>query len=229
MIKGVIWDVDGTLLDSMLVWKTATEQYLSQFGYDLTEKAYVDMFTMSLEESSRYLKETYGLSDSPEEIQRKFLSEIASFYRFDVQAKAGVPAFLEYLKQKNIPMAIATAGDRTLLIAALERLGLLSYFSYIVTCSDFHTDKNSPLIYRQAAKHLGTEPDETMVMEDTLYAIKTAKKAGFYVVAVADAASSEDEKRIRETADVYLADLTQAAFLLEKSDGEGTMPQGESK
>lgn len=208
MIQGAIFDADGTLLDSMQIWKEAGARYLQQFGIELSDEAYKKMFTMSLEESAVFLKEHYGLQDSPDKIKRDVLKNIEDFYRFEVSAKPGVHSFLCKMKKENIPMAIATSGDRALLESALERLNIRHYFKEIFTCTELLTSKKEPFIYYEAAKHLGTQPQKTVVFEDVLYAIETAKKAGFITAAVSDTQSDGEAAQIRLQADYYIADFS---------------------
>ena len=204
MIRGAIFDADGTLLDSMPIWADAGARYLTGLGVRPEPGLGEKLAACSLEEGAAYLKERYGLARSSEEIRQGILTVISDFYRRDVQPKPGVAPFLRGLRKKRIPMAIATTGDEALLAAALERLQLREYFLKIVTCSALGVTKRQPDVYLAAAAALGTRPVETMVFEDTCFAIETAKTAGFYTVAVEDAASHADRARIRTIADCYL-------------------------
>ena len=204
MIRGAIFDADGTLLDSMPIWADAGARYLTGLGICPEPGLGQKLFSCSLEEGAAYLKAHYGLLQSPEEIRQGVLSVISGFYRREVQPKPGVELFLRGLREKNIPMAIATTGDEALLTAALERLHLREYFLKLVTCSALGVTKRQPDVYLAAAAALGTRPAETLVFEDTFFAIQTAKEAGFHTVAVEDAASCADRARIRMIADCYL-------------------------
>lgn len=204
MIRGAIFDADGTLLDSMPIWADAGARYLTSLGIRPEPELGEKLFSCSLEEGVVYLKERYGLPQPLEAIRRGVLAVISDFYCWEVQPKPGVEPFLQGLREKKIPMAIATTGDEALLTAALERLHLREYFLKIVTCSALGVTKRQPDVYLAAAAALGTRPAETMVFEDTCFAIETAKTAGFYTVAVEDAASRADRARIRTIADCYL-------------------------
>lgn len=208
MIKGVVFDADGTLLDSMHIWDELGERYLRSLGKTPEDGLYKILFPMTLEESSVYLKEKYGLTESTEEIKSGVLGIIDSFYRNEVQLKAGVREFLEYLSEKNIPAVIATTSDKTQLQAAFTRLGVIGYFRDIITCSELKTNKREPYIYLKATQLLATEINETAVFEDVLYAVKTAKTAGFFTVGVEDTASISDRDEIIKTADLFIGDFT---------------------
>ena len=204
MVKSAIFDADGTLLDSMQIWEDAGEKYLRQLGIQPEADLGKLLYPMSLEESSSYMKEKYSLSETPEEIRAGVLSVIFDFYRYDVQLKPGVKDFLEQLQNKNIPMVIATTGDKDLLEAALKRLGILDCFERIFTCSEFLTTKRESLIYEKAITYLHIEPEETYVFEDVLNALVSAKKAGCKTIAIEEETSKEDKEAIIETADMYL-------------------------
>lgn len=112
------------------------------------------------------------------------------------------------MKEKNIPMAAATASDKEHIKAAFERLGLDGYFKRIFTCSEVGAGKRQPLIYERAAEYLGAKPEEILVFEDALYALTTAKNAGFHTAGVYDRFSENEQEAIRRQADIYLRDLT---------------------
>lgn len=131
-------------------------------------------------------------------------ARIEAFYRKTAPAKEGVRDFLHALRQSGVKMCVATATDRPLAEAALRRTGLLSYFSFLLTCTEAGFGKDSPDIFVLAQKKLGTPREQTVVFEDALYAMQTAKRAGFPVAAVYDASSQADQEQIRQLADVYM-------------------------
>ena len=204
MIKGIIFDVDGTLLDSMHIWGELGKRYLGSVGIEAKPGLAKILFPMSLDESSEYLKNEYNLSDSVEQITEDTIMILSDFYRYEVAPKPGALAFVRKMQSKNIPMAIATSGDCRILDTALERLGIADCFVGILTCSELKTNKRVPTIYLRAAELLGTTPIETAVFEDVLYAVRAAKSAGFITYAIEDEASIHERTEIKETADFYL-------------------------
>lgn len=178
-IRGAIFDADGTLLDSLALWDNAGARYLAARGIRPEKNLNEILSPLTLEEGSAYLKERYALPEPPEEIKQSFLRTVADFYRNEVCLLPGAEAVLRALQRERIPMAVATAGDKTLLEAALARLGLLDLFCAILTCSDLHTSKREPTVYLAAASLLGTLPSETLVFEDDPVALQTAASAGF--------------------------------------------------
>ena len=214
MIKGTIFDVDGTLLDSMHIWGELGKRYLSSVGIEAKPGLAKILFPMSLHESSEYLKNEYNLPDSVEQITEDTIKILSDFYRYEAAPKPGALAFVKKMQSRNIPMAITTSGDRRILDAALERLGVSDCFTTILTCSDLKTTKREPAIYLRAAELLGTKPEETAVFEDVLHAIKAARSAGFITYAVEDISSMQDRKEIKRTADFSLQDFSDPVLVI---------------
>lgn len=208
MIRGAIFDVDGTLLDSMPIWRDAGARYLARRGVQPEPTLAATLFYMSFEEGVSYIRRRYGLPESPEDIERGITEVIADFYRQEVALKPGAADFLAKLADKGVAMVIATSGEASLAGAALERLGVARYFQRIITCTELFTTKHDPWIYRASAAYLDTEPEETLVFEDALHAVRTARRAGFPVVAVADAESAEDWDTICARATFAMQDFT---------------------
>lgn len=202
--KGAIFDADGTLIDSMYMWRSLGLQYLKKFGIYENESLNKKLFVMSFEQGCEYLGTHYDLKQSSSEIRSGILEMIHDFYVHDVKLKNGVREFLDALKAKNIPMVIATSGDRDLLTSALKRLGIDSYFNAIFTCTELMTDKHEAKIFMACSEFLNIKPENIAVFEDTLYAVRTAKNAGFIVYAVEDNESINEREEIKALADYYI-------------------------
>ena len=209
MIKGIIFDADGTLLDSMYIWEEIGERYLANRDIKAQEGLGQILYPMTLQESSMYLKENYSIDDSTDRIIKDILSLLADFYQKEALLKEGVSLYLEKMKAKGVVMGIATSGDKELLISALKRLNVYDYFSVIKTCSEYDTSKNEPLIYLKTAEILGTTPNETVVFEDVMYGIMTAKDAGFVTVAVEDLSNMKDRQKLKECADYWIKNFSE--------------------
>lgn len=205
MIKGAIFDLDGTLLDSMFIWDNLGEAYLRSIGYEPKEDLRETFKTFSLYQAACYYQDEYGVTLSTGEIIAGVNKMIARFYTDEVQLKPGAADFLCRLQESGVRMCIATATDRHLVEAALKRCGVDKYFSDIFTCSAVGCSKEEPLIYREALKHLGTNKADTVVFEDSCFALKTAKADGFITIAVYDS-HEDNQQEIVSLADLYLAD-----------------------
>ena len=214
-ITGAIFDMDGTLTDSMHLWKGFDRRYLATLGITPTDEQSETMTGMMLEELGEYIPKTFGLSLTADEVMRGINGIQEDGYFREVTIKPTTLETLETLKAMGVKMCLATATERYLTEACLTRLGLLSYFPRIFTCHEEHTSKYRPDIFLTAGAWLGTPNEETWVFEDTLYSIQGAKAAGFPLVAVRDVWSLHHEDEIRDLADIYvdqLGDLDLAAL-----------------
>ena len=211
-IRGAIFDVDGTLLDSMFIWDTIGEAYLRSIGYQPKENLNETFKNMSLHQAARYYQTEYGVTQSIDEIMDGVNAMLERYYRFEVPLKPGVAELLERLRQDGVKLCIATATDRHLVEAALDRCGVLSCFGEIFTCNEVGHGKDEPHIFEAALGFLGTRREETLVFDDALYAIRTAKETGFPVAAVYDS-HERSQAEVRARSDLYLEDLTQLVEL----------------
>ena len=211
-IRGAIFDVDGTLLDSMFIWDTIGETYLRSIGYQPKENLNETFKNMSLHQAARYYQTEYGVTQSIDEIMDGVNAMLERYYRFEVPLKPGVAELLERLRQDGVRLCIATVTDRHLVEAALDRCGVLSCFGEIFTCNEVGHGKDEPDIFEEALRFLGTRREETLVFDDALYAVRTAKEAGFPVAAVYDS-HERSQAEVRARSDLYLEDLTQLVEL----------------
>ena len=207
MGKGAIFDVDGTLLDSMPIWEDAAARFLAGLGIRAQEGLGDIMFRMSLDEGAVYLKNTYGLDMSVEEVKAGVLGVIRDFYVNQVQPKAGVREFLKELSSRRMPMYIATSSNREHIRAAFERLGLYEYFDGMITCEEAGAGKREPTIFLLAAQRMGLAPQDIFVFEDVIHAVRSAGSAGFVTVGVYDKASEPDNEAMRAESSIYLHSL----------------------
>ncbi len=207
IITGAIFDLDGTLIDSMPVWKNLIYNYLIERNAipekDLAEKT-VDM---DLKTASEYIHENYLPDETPEKIEKDINDMVWHAYSETIPIKHGVKPFLFALRCKGVRMCVATASARPLVEAVLKRLNIEHYFSVILTCPELNTTKEDPLIYQKAYDILGTPMETTYVFEDSLYCVRTAKAAGFKVAAVKDEMSLDDSDEIKALADIYIKDF----------------------
>ena len=203
MIKGAIFDLDGTLLDSMFIWDTIGEVYLRSLDIEPREILSETFKTFTLEESAEYYRMHYGVSLSVAEIVDGVNRMIEDLYKSTVPLKKGVAEFLAGLSKAGVRMCIATVTDKYLVEAALTRLKVRQYFSEIFTTAEVGCGKNDPKIYRTALAYLGTQKSETVVFEDAYHALMTAKNDGFPVAAVYDKHELR-QTEMKENGDYYI-------------------------
>lgn len=212
MIRAAIFDADGTLLDSMGIWQQLGDRYLRSRGISPEPGLGDRLYPMSLEEGCAYLKTNYSLPEEVSQISAAVVRILRTFYEREAALKPGAEAFLRALSRKNIPMIVATSGDRENLLLAFRRLKIEGCFQEILTCADLGVSKREPTVYLEAAARLGAAPGETMVFEDVLYGIRGAKSVGFQTAALEDPTNRSEEEALRETADLYIRDFRDAAL-----------------
>jgi HAD superfamily hydrolase (TIGR01509 family) len=201
--KGVIFDVDGTLLDSQRMWDSVPEEYLKSRGFKPRSGLLDDLNKIGGHEIPGYFRTEYGLCETAEEIQNSIYEMMEEYYFYKAPLKKGVMDVLDALRDRDVKMCVATATDRYLVEPALNRCGILEYFGRVFSCREMKTSKRIPDIYIQAADFIGTEIHETLVVEDALYAIKSAKSAGFPVAGVYDLSEDYEQYKIKEICDYY--------------------------
>lgn len=178
-----IFDVDGTILDSMEVWNTLASQYVQSLGM-VPEKNLDEIVSdMSLEQSATYLKNHYKINKQEERIISEVLNFISDFYEYEVNLMPGFKEFISHYDSINV---IGTSCDEELVKIALNRLAVLNYFEDIITCSKVNKSKNDSDFYLACAQVLKQRPEDIVVFEDADYCIDVARKVGFKVIKIKD-------------------------------------------
>ncbi|MCH5297175.1 MAG: HAD family phosphatase [Ruminococcus sp.] len=214
MIQGAIFDLDGTLLDSMYIWDGIGEAYLRSIGFEPKENLCETFRSMSLYQAACYCRSEYGVPLSVQEIMDGVNKMVERYYSDEVQLKFGIKELLKELYHRGVKMCIATATERNQVEAALKRCGVLHYFTEIFTCTSVGYGKDNPSIYREALKHLGTEKTKTVVFEDAEYALITAKADGFVTVGVYDE-HEKNQDSVKNLADFYMSNYCEINDFLE--------------
>ena len=210
-VKGAILDLDGTLLDSMPYWENLGENYLIARGKTPAPDIRFHFKRLTLDQSAEYMKREYDLDETPAEIARGVMDGIVHQYHHVVPLCPGVLEFLDALQAGGVEMCVATASERELMGPALERLGVMHYFKAVLSCAEVGASKTDPLIFNLALEALGTPRGQTVVLDDSLHAIETAKAAGFPTVGVLEPSSAEDHGEIKKLADATVTTFADVA------------------
>ncbi|HOM43436.1 MAG: HAD family phosphatase [Clostridia bacterium] len=203
-IKAVIFDVDGTLIDSMWIWKQVDIEFLGKRGIPLPERLQMEIEGMSYSETAVYFKERFNLPESLEEIKEEWRLMAEDYYKRHIQLKSGAKDFLKLLYDKGLTLGIATSNSRELVDCMLANHGIRKYFSNIRTSCEVEKGKPYPDVYLKVAEDMGIDPCRCLVFEDTLSGVMAAKSAGMRVFAMADEISLESKDKLIELAEGYI-------------------------
>ena len=207
MIKefdAVLFDLDGTLIDSMWLWHAIDIEYLKRFNLTPPKDLSASIEGMSFNETAVYFKERFNISDSIEKIKADWDEMSHELYCTKVNLKAGAKRFIEYIQENNIKMAICTSNSYTLAVDVLKALDIFKYFEVVITSGMVGQGKPNPDVYLEAAKRLQVSPDKCIVFEDVIQGIMAGKNAGMQVVAVYDDATKECKDEKIRLADYYV-------------------------
>lgn len=202
-IEGAIFDMDGTLIDSMGIWRNLPELYAREKGLEPDPRVDDTIWDQGMLNGAGYLKKLYGMEEDPKVIVQEMFDLVVRFYREQVLERTGIRKILEELSAGGVRMCIASATDEWMGKHAMERTGLDRYFDRYFCCRQVGEGKESDLIYQTARRFLGTDVEQTVVFEDALYAAKTASAAGFKLVGIRDAWENGQEE-LRKLSDLYL-------------------------
>ena len=206
-IKGAIFDVDGTLLDSMPIWDSVAADYLVSRGKTPSPDLNEQLRKIGGHQMPEFFRAEYGITETAYQIQEAMGGLLEEFYYNVAPLKDGALSVLQSFRDHGIKMCAATATDRYLIEPALQRVGILGFFERIFTCGEEDTSKSSPEIFLRAVEFLGTAVSETIVFEDALYAIRTVRKVGFPLVAVYDLSAAKHQDEILQLCDKYFKSL----------------------
>ena len=203
-MKYIIFDLDGTLIDSMPVWRGTGSGFLNNHNFPVPENLMEVVKTQTIWQTAEWFRTELGVPMEAEDIVNEIVESVVEAYRHTIPLKDGAMEYLEKMKQEGVEMCILTASEADYILPALDRLDIRKYFSHVLTCTELGEYKNDGNAYLKTMELMGGTLEETVVFEDAYYAVKGAKSVGFPVYAVLDEVVREDDiDKIKETADHY--------------------------
>lgn len=206
-VKGVIFDCDGTLLDSMGIWQSLESKIAQDAGIVLSEEERITINANTPVQTARYFHDHYGIGKNPEEILAYMDDVLEAFYRYEVQPRQGAVELVEELKRRKIHMTIVSSSPGKLLRLGLERAGIYSCFEEVISSCDMGISKRGPLAVRHAQAKMHTEVEETWGFEDSLYAAEVLVSQQFGAVGIYDTDEAGTIEELNSVCDVVLREL----------------------
>ena len=208
-MKAAIFDMDGTLINSLIfwnyLWEQMGQQYLGDGSFRPDETTDRECRTLTMVQAMELVHQRYHMGSSGEEVAQFATQLLETFYREVVEAKPGAVEFLQHLKASDVKMAVATASDGKLVQLAMERCGLKPYLDMVISCADVGKGKDHPDVFLLALEKLGTTVEETWMFEDSYVALQTAKRIGMPTVGIFDA-NNYGQDILKANSDHYIAE-----------------------
>jgi len=215
-IKAVIFDLDGTLIDSMNVWAKIDFEYLKEFNIEVPKDLHEEITHLTLTQTANYFKTRFNIKDDVETIIKRWNDMAFYHYSNTIKLKDGVIEYLDYLKSNNIKISLATSNSLTLSEAVLKNNDIYHYFDAITVTEEVKKSKNNPDVYLLAASKLNVNPENCLVFEDVVQAVKGAKLAGMTVYAIYDEISKDKRDELINNADRYIVNYKELIKIYKK-------------
>ena len=213
-INAVIFDMDGTLIDSTSLWHEIDKKFFARRNMELPKDYAQKIVHLGLRGAANLTRELYGVKESPDEIIHEWRQMAIDMYRDEVMLKDGAIELLDLLRKNNLKLAIATANDEELYMPCIKRLGIEKYFDFIADVNSSSEGKQSAKIYLDLADKMHSKAENTLVLEDMPTCIKTVHNSGFLTIAVFDNASSKFDEEKRSNSDLFINNFNELIYLL---------------
>lgn len=206
-VKGVIFDCDGTLLDSMGIWQSLELKIAEHVGISLSEEERITLNANTPAQTARYFHEVYNVGSSPQEVLSSMDDVLETFYRYEVQPRRGAVELVEELKRRRIHMTVVSSSPGSLLKLGLERVGIYSHFDEVISSCDMGISKRGPLCVLRAQAKMHTEAEETWGFEDSTYAAEVLANQHFGAIGVYDTDLAGTTEELAQVCDAVLQEL----------------------
>lgn len=201
-MKHIIFDLDGTLIDSMPIWRGTGSNFLKNHNFPIPSNLMEVVKTQTIWQTAEWFRSDLGVPMEPKEIVDEIVASVVEAYRHTIPLKDGVKEYLELMQKHGVKMSILTASEADYILPALDRLDIHKYFDHVLTCTELNAFKDDGKAYLVAMEKMGATLEDTVVFEDAYYAVKGAKSVGFTVYAVLDEAVRKDDvAKIKAMAD----------------------------
>lgn len=190
-MKAIIFDLDGTLVDSMKYWRSVSRNFMKTKGIDIEDAVQHKMTTMNLDASLKYLKDYYKLEESFEELMRDFSRTVEDFYRNKVETKEGCLEILKYFKDQGMKVVIGTSTAAHFANIVIEKYGIDKFIDGLYTADSVGHLKAEEKFYTSIVEELGERPEDVFLVDDSYLALRTGKKAGLEVIGIYDENSKD--------------------------------------
>lgn len=207
--EAVIFDLDGTLVDSMWIWVDVDVEYLKKHGHTLPKELQKDIEGMSTTEVAMYFKETFGIKDDVEDMKNEWIDMAHEYYKSKIPMKKGAKEFILKLKERGIKIGVGTSNFRDLAELVLTTHGILEHVEILRTSCEVEKGKPSPDVFLKVAEDLNVNPRNCFVFEDTHAGVIAGNRAGMDVVGVYDEASKDYFSDIEKDVKLYINDFTE--------------------
>lgn len=219
-IEAVLFDLDGTLIDSMWLWKTIDIEYLKKFNLEFPDDFQDEIEGMSFTETAQYFKDRFDLPVEIDAIKEEWNIMAGEYYKHRVPLKAYVVKFLDFLLANNYKIGIGTSNSKELVNMIVDKFELKNHFGSIRTSCEVEKGKPHPDVYLKVAEDLGVKPERCLVFEDVPAGIMAAKNAGMKVCAIYDDFSKGIIEEIKALADYYIEGYHDIMRMIEELDNE---------